>query len=174
MQDPLRELERNLYRRVRRTCEHYELLADGDRILVAISGGKDSYTMLELLSRLSARSGVLDFTTQTRVRELLMEWAGMPSPAVRELAARGLMIPSGDAEATVLGELTTDVRAAVRIGTSYTVLASHHSGCDGTTERLGCTCNAAIKRFCQSQGHTSGYGPIESSGDYVEVFCVFP
>ena len=52
---PLEQLERHLYRRVRSTCEQYELLAKGDRVLVALSGGKDSYTMLELLGKLTAR-----------------------------------------------------------------------------------------------------------------------
>jgi tRNA 2-thiocytidine biosynthesis protein TtcA len=55
MRDPLQQIERNLYRRVRRTCEDYSLLERGDRVLVAVSGGKDSYTMLELLRRLVGR-----------------------------------------------------------------------------------------------------------------------
>jgi tRNA 2-thiocytidine biosynthesis protein TtcA len=55
MDDLLRKVERDVYRRVRRTCESYELLAPGDRVLVAISGGKDSYTMLEVLSKLARR-----------------------------------------------------------------------------------------------------------------------
>ena len=48
-------LERQLYRSVRETCERYELLAPGDRILVAMSGGKDSYTLFHLLTRLVPR-----------------------------------------------------------------------------------------------------------------------
>lgn len=48
-------LERLLYRTVRETCERYELLAPGDRILVAMSGGKDSYTLFHLLTRLVPR-----------------------------------------------------------------------------------------------------------------------
>jgi tRNA 2-thiocytidine biosynthesis protein TtcA len=47
--------ERVLYRQVKETCERYQLLAPGDRILVAMSGGKDSYTMFELLTRLVPR-----------------------------------------------------------------------------------------------------------------------
>lgn len=47
--------ERHLDRRMRATCERHALLAPGDRILVALSGGKDSYTMLHLFDRLVPR-----------------------------------------------------------------------------------------------------------------------
>ena len=48
-------LEKQLSRSVRETCERYELLAPGDRIMVAMSGGKDSYTLFHLLTRLVPR-----------------------------------------------------------------------------------------------------------------------
>ncbi|HWO23491.1 MAG TPA: tRNA 2-thiocytidine(32) synthetase TtcA [Kofleriaceae bacterium] len=48
-------LERRLYRDVKGTCERYALLAPGDRVLVAMSGGKDSYTLFHLLTRLVPR-----------------------------------------------------------------------------------------------------------------------
>jgi tRNA 2-thiocytidine biosynthesis protein TtcA len=48
-------LERQLYRTVRETCERYELLRPDDRILVAMSGGKDSYTLFHFLTRLVPR-----------------------------------------------------------------------------------------------------------------------
>ena len=48
-------LEKRLYSQVRETCEGYQLLAPGDRILVAMSGGKDSYTLFHLLTRLVPR-----------------------------------------------------------------------------------------------------------------------
>jgi tRNA 2-thiocytidine biosynthesis protein TtcA len=54
MQDVGR-LEKSLYRQVRQTCEEHQLLADGDKIMVAVSGGKDSYTLLHLLARLVPR-----------------------------------------------------------------------------------------------------------------------
>jgi tRNA 2-thiocytidine biosynthesis protein TtcA len=39
----------DLSRTMLRTVGTYKLIADGDRIMVAVSGGKDSYTMLDLL-----------------------------------------------------------------------------------------------------------------------------
>ncbi|HTL35620.1 MAG TPA: tRNA 2-thiocytidine(32) synthetase TtcA [Kofleriaceae bacterium] len=48
-------LEQRLYRTVRSTCEEYNLLSAGDRILVAMSGGKDSYTLFHLLGQLIPR-----------------------------------------------------------------------------------------------------------------------
>ncbi len=49
------KVESQLYRQVRETCETYELLRPGDRIMVAMSGGKDSYTLFHLLTRLVPR-----------------------------------------------------------------------------------------------------------------------
>jgi tRNA 2-thiocytidine biosynthesis protein TtcA len=48
-------LEKRLYSQVRETCESYALLAPGDKIMVAMSGGKDSYTLFHLLTRLVPR-----------------------------------------------------------------------------------------------------------------------
>lgn len=47
--------ERALLRQLKRTSEEYRLLEDGDKILVAVSGGKDSYGMLHLLRGLVRR-----------------------------------------------------------------------------------------------------------------------
>lgn len=49
-------LEKRLRERVQRTCATYGLLAPGDRVLVALSGGKDSYSMLTLLREIERRS----------------------------------------------------------------------------------------------------------------------
>jgi tRNA 2-thiocytidine biosynthesis protein TtcA len=53
--EAMRRLEYRLRRDVRGTCERYQLLAPGDRIMVAMSGGKDSYTLFHLLARLVPR-----------------------------------------------------------------------------------------------------------------------
>lgn len=46
---------RALLRQLRKTSEDYQLLAENDRILVAVSGGKDSYGLLVLLNDLKRR-----------------------------------------------------------------------------------------------------------------------
>jgi len=68
----------------------------------------------------------------------------------------------------------TCLTSGANISTTYTVLATHHASCDGSTERWGQHCNAAIKRFCRSEGYTSGFGPIENTGDIAWVTCVSP
>jgi tRNA 2-thiocytidine biosynthesis protein TtcA len=55
MTEPLRQLERQLFRRVRSSCEDHALLEPGDRVMVAVSGGKDSYTLLQILHLVVAR-----------------------------------------------------------------------------------------------------------------------
>ena len=42
-------LEHRLLRRISRTNRDHELLASGDRVMVACSGGKDSFALLHLL-----------------------------------------------------------------------------------------------------------------------------
>ncbi len=47
---------RKLYRQLHATCARHRLLEDGDRVMVAVSGGKDSYTLLTLLDEHARRS----------------------------------------------------------------------------------------------------------------------
>lgn len=48
-------LEKSLMRSVAKASKEFDLFAPGDRVMVAISGGKDSYTLLHLLRLLAAR-----------------------------------------------------------------------------------------------------------------------
>lgn len=47
-----------LYRNVGLAIEHYNMINEGDKVLVALSGGKDSFAMLDALSRLKMRSPI--------------------------------------------------------------------------------------------------------------------
>ena len=52
------KLERDLTREAGRAIKDYDLINDGDRILVAMSGGEDSYVMMHVLSLLKKRAPV--------------------------------------------------------------------------------------------------------------------
>ena len=56
-------IHRKLSRAMGRAVTDFGMLEDGDRVLVAVSGGKDSYTMLHLLREL-ARKAPVSFTLQ--------------------------------------------------------------------------------------------------------------
>ncbi len=51
-------LEKRLAREMGRCIADYQLIEPGDRVMVAISGGKDSYTLLHLLERARQRAPV--------------------------------------------------------------------------------------------------------------------
>lgn len=47
----------SLLREVARACKEFDLLAEGDRVAVALSGGKDSTSLLDLMLRYRERAG---------------------------------------------------------------------------------------------------------------------
>ena len=55
------ELEKTLLRKVGEAIARFKMIRDGDRVAVALSGGKDSLTMLEALVRLRDRAPI-DFS----------------------------------------------------------------------------------------------------------------
>src|SRR5215208_4644263 len=57
MLDPVK-LERRLLRAASQAVHDFDLISDGDKILVAVSGGKDSFTLLHLLQRLRERAPI--------------------------------------------------------------------------------------------------------------------
>lgn len=78
--------ERRIVSRAGEMIERYELIVDGDRIMVGISGGKDSYALLDVLLILAQRAPV-NFTVVAV--HLDQGWAGSHHQEVEQwLAAK--------------------------------------------------------------------------------------
>jgi tRNA 2-thiocytidine biosynthesis protein TtcA len=127
------QVERRLYRTMRSTCEAYQLLTPGDRVMVAMSGGKDSYVLFHLLTRLVPR---LPFSVELVAVHLDQAQPGYDGAPLRDfLAASGwpYEILREDTYSVVIertepGATYCTVCSRLRRGILYTA-----------AERLGCT-----------------------------------
>jgi tRNA 2-thiocytidine biosynthesis protein TtcA len=78
-------LERKLARAMGRAIVDFDMIDDGDRVMVAVSGGKDSYTLLYLLRALKRRAKV---RFSIKVVNVDQGHPGYPAQTLREYMAR--------------------------------------------------------------------------------------
>ncbi len=79
------QLENKLSRALSRALNEFQMIQDGDRIMVAVSGGKDSYTMLHLLRSLQRRAPV---RFEIKVVNIDQGHPGYPADILRSYMAR--------------------------------------------------------------------------------------
>jgi len=141
-------LRRNLSKTMTRTIAGYGLLAAGDHVLVAVSGGKDSYTLLDLLWHARARAPFKFDLTAVHLDQAqpgydgrpLAQWLedfGAPYKILREDTYSVVLdhTPPGGTYCAVCSRLRRGIlyTAAERLGCNKVALGHHR---DDTLETL--------------------------------------
>jgi tRNA 2-thiocytidine biosynthesis protein TtcA len=134
------KLERRLLRAVAEAVRDFELVAEGDRILVAVSGGKDSLTLLHLLRRMQERAPI-DFELvavnldqgqpgfPAHVVEDHLRSTGVPYRMIRRdtYSVVKRLVPEGRTTCPVCSRLRRGIlyNAAVELGCTKIALGHH-------------------------------------------------
>ncbi|MCB9765806.1 MAG: DUF1592 domain-containing protein [Alphaproteobacteria bacterium] len=63
-----------------------------------------------------------------------------------------------------------DATEVTVLGATFGAMAAQHGGCVSTNP-VSPDCNAAINRWCASQGLSTGFGPLEHAGEDLAVAC---
>jgi tRNA 2-thiocytidine biosynthesis protein TtcA len=126
-------LEHRLARDMGAAIRDFELLRDGDRVMVAVSGGKDSYTMLHLLRR---------FATSAPIRvELVAVNIDQGHPGYPVDTLRSYLSSEGYDHRIVFEDTYTIVKEKVPEGKTYCSLCSRlrRGILYSLAQELGCT-----------------------------------
>ncbi len=123
---------KRLVRAMGKTIVAHQLIADGDHLMVAVSGGKDSYTLLELLHRARARAPIDFRLTAVHLDQAQPGYDGSPLRRWLEDFGAPFEIVREDTYSTVVdltpaGKAYCAVCSRLRRGVLYNV-----------AERLGC------------------------------------
>jgi len=113
---PSAVLERKLSRAVARAVRGFDMIHDGDRILVALSGGKDSYVLFHLLESLTHRAPVRFSLVPVHIDQ--KQPGHDPQPLIDYLSQRGHELH------VEVDDTYSVVRAKVPEGKSYCSLCS--------------------------------------------------